>query len=59
MRDFAVKSGVPIERIFMDHAGFSTYDSIYRAKEIFGADKIVIVTQEDHLYRRMLRFLDG
>ena len=31
--------------IFMDHAGFSTYDSIYRAKEIFGAENILIVTQ--------------
>ena len=37
----------------MDHAGFSTYESIFRAKEIFGADKVVIVTQEYHLYRAL------
>ena len=37
----------------MDHAGFSTYDSIYRAKEIFKAKKIIVVTQEYHLYRSL------
>ena len=37
----------------MDHAGFCTYDSIYRAKEIFGAKKLIIVTQEYHLYRAL------
>ena len=35
----------------MDHAGFSTYESMYRAKEVFEADKIVIVSQKYHLYR--------
>ena len=53
MKDFAIEKGVPSEDIFMDHAGFSTYESIYRAKEIFGAKKIVIVTQEYHLYRAL------
>ena len=53
MKQYAIDSGVPSEDIFMDHAGFSTYDSIYRAKEIFGADKIIIVTQEYHLYRAL------
>ena len=37
----------------MDHAGFSSYESVYRAKEIFKADKIVIVTQEYHLHRAL------
>jgi vancomycin permeability regulator SanA len=37
----------------MDHAGISTYDSIYRAKEIFQAEKLIIVTQEYHLYRAL------
>ena len=45
--------GVPSSDVFMDHAGFSTYESIYRAKEIFEADKIIIVTQEYHLYRAL------
>ena len=53
MKDFAIEKGVPSENIFMDHAGFSTYESIYRAKEIFQAEKIVIVTQEYHLYRSL------
>lgn len=53
MKQAAVNSGVESTDIFMDHAGFSTYESIYRAKEIFGADKIVIVTQRYHLYRAL------
>lgn len=53
MKKFAIEKGVPSENIFMDHAGFSSYESIYRAKEIFGANKIVIVTQKYHLYRAL------
>ena len=37
----------------MDHAGFSTYESLYRARDIFQAKKIIIVTQEYHLYRAL------
>ena len=51
MKQYAVDRGVLSEDIFMDHAGFSTYESMYRAKEIFDAKNIVIVTQEYHLYR--------
>ena len=53
MKQFAIDKGVPSEDIFMDHAGFSSYDSIYIAKEIFGAKKILIVTQKYHLYRAL------
>ncbi|MBO5141673.1 MAG: YdcF family protein [Clostridia bacterium] len=53
MKKFAMDKGIPSGDIFMDHAGFSTYESIYRAKEIFEADKVVIVTQEYHLYRAL------
>ncbi len=53
MKQYAIDKGVPSEDVFMDHAGFSTYESIYRAKEIFCADNIVIVTQEYHLYRAL------
>ena len=53
MKEYAIEQGVPSEDIFMDHAGFSTYESIYRSKEIFDADNIVIVTQEYHLYRAL------
>ena len=51
MKQFAIDAGIPSSDVFMDHAGFSTYDSMYRAKEIFAADKVIIVTQEYHLYR--------
>ena len=53
MKQFAIDEGISSEDVFMDHAGFSTYESIYRAKEIFQADKILIVTQEYHLYRAL------
>lgn len=53
MKQFAIEQGIESSEIFMDHAGFSTYESIYRAKEIFGADKIIIVTQKYHLYRAL------
>ena len=53
MKQYAMDKGVASSDIFMDHAGFSTYDSVYRAKEIFEAKKILIVTQEYHLYRAL------
>ena len=53
MKNYAIENGVLSEDVFMDHAGFSTYESIYRAKEIFKAKKIVIVTQKYHLYRAL------
>lgn len=53
MKDYAINNGVPSKDVFMDHAGFSTYESVYRAKEIFEADSIIIVTQEYHLYRAL------
>lgn len=51
MKSFAVERGVPSEDVFMDHAGFSTYESMYRARDIFQAKKVIIVTQRYHLYR--------
>lgn len=53
MKEYAIEKGVPSEAIFMDHAGFSSYESIYRLKEIFEAKKVVIVTQKYHLYRAL------
>ena len=49
----AMEAGIPSEDIFMDHAGFSTYESIFRSRDVFHADKIIIVTQEYHLYRAL------
>ncbi|TCP99731.1 vancomycin permeability regulator SanA [Serpentinicella alkaliphila] len=51
MKQFAINHGIDSEHIFMDHAGFSTYESMYRARDIFEAKRIIIVTQEYHLYR--------
>lgn len=53
MKEYILFNGVPSDDIFMDHAGFSTYDSIYRAKEIFEIDSAYIVTQKYHLYRAL------
>ncbi len=53
MKQFAIDKEIPSEDIFMDHAGFSTYESLYRAKEIFQAKKVVVVTQQYHLYRAL------
>lgn len=53
MKQFAISEGIASEDIFMDHAGFSTYESIIRARDVFQAEKIIIVTQEYHLYRAL------
>ena len=53
MKDYAMEKGIPSEDIFMDHAGFSTYDSMVRARDIFCAKTVVIVSQEYHLYRAL------
>ena len=53
MKAYCTERGVPSEAVFMDHAGFSTYDSVVRAKEIFGCESVLIVTQEYHLYRAL------
>jgi len=51
MKDYAIEKGVPSEDIFMDHAGFSTYESMYRVGYIFGAKRVIVVSQKYHLYR--------
>ena len=51
MKDFAVGKGAIADEVFMDHAGFSTYESMYGAKDVFKVKKVVIVTQKYHLYR--------
>ena len=53
MRDYILTSDINIDDIFLDHAGFNTYDSIYRAKYIFEAKKVVIITQKYHMYRAL------
>lgn len=53
MKSLATELGVPSEDIFLDHEGYSTYESLYRAKQVFGAKKIIIITQEYHLHRAL------
>ncbi len=53
MKDYALKAGVPSEDIFMDHAGFSTYESMYRARDIFQVKRAIVITQEYHQYRAL------
>ena len=51
MRDYLLKQGVPAQDIFMDHAGFDTYSSMYRAREVFQVQDVIVVTQAFHLPR--------
>lgn len=53
MRAYLMERGVPAEDIFMDHAGFNTYDSMVRAKEVFQVQRAVVVTQYQHLLRSL------
>ena len=53
MKKYVLSSGIDENDIFLDHAGFNTYDSLYRVKEVFNAKKIVIITQKYHLYRAL------
>lgn len=53
MKAWAMARGVPSEDIFMDHAGFSTYESMYRARDVFAVESMIIVSQNYHLYRSL------
>lgn len=53
MLKYCKDAGVPSEDIFCDHAGFSTYDSMYRAGSIFQVKKAIVVTQTYHEYRAL------
>lgn len=53
MKKYALDNNIPSSSVFMDHAGFSTYDSLYRAKYVFGVKKVLIVTEKYHLYRAL------
>ncbi|MGI6212147.1 MAG: SanA/YdcF family protein [Anaerovoracaceae bacterium] len=53
MLQYCLKAGIPGEDIFCDHAGFSTYDSMYRAKSVFRVKSAVVVTQTYHMYRSL------
>src|SRR6185436_4035131 len=54
MRQYALGLGVPDEAIVLDYAGFRTYDSCYRARDIFKVKSAILVTQAYHLDRALL-----
>jgi SanA protein len=53
IKNYLLEHGIPAENIFMDHAGFDTYDSLYRARDIFQVKEAVIVSQKFHLPRAL------
>lgn len=52
-KEYLLSEKVKGEDVFLDHAGFDTYDSIYRAKEVFGVEDLVIISQNFHLARAL------
>ncbi|MFP4301665.1 MAG: vancomycin high temperature exclusion protein [Spirochaetaceae bacterium] len=53
LRAALLRSGVPKERVFLDYAGFSTLDSVVRAREVFGLESVLVVSQPFHLQRAL------
>jgi len=53
VRKYLIDAGIPAGRIFLDHAGFDTYSSMYRARDIFQAHSAIIVTQDFHMPRAL------
>lgn len=51
MKDYVVENGADKDSVFLDHAGFSTYETMYRARDVFKVEKTLIITQKYHLYR--------
>ena len=51
MKNYALDRGIASQDVFMDHAGFSTYESMYRARDIFCVETVIIVSQQYHLSR--------
>jgi SanA protein len=53
LREALMRSGVPEERIVLDYAGFSTLDSVVRARKVFGLESVLLVSQAFHLQRAL------
>lgn len=51
MKDYVIENGIDKDNVFLDHAGFSTYESMYRARDVFKVEKMLIITQKYHMYR--------
>lgn len=48
MRKDLIANGIPVEKIYLDYAGFRTFDSVVRSKEIFGLDSLTVISQPFH-----------
>ena len=53
MKDYAIENGINANHILTDPYGISTYDSLYRLKEVYHLDKVIIISQPYHLYRAL------
>ncbi len=53
MKEYCIKLGVPADAIIVDHAGYDTYASVYRARYVYDKQDVFIVTQAYHLYRAL------
>ena len=53
MKEYLINNGIPEESIVVDIYGLSTYDSIYRLKNVYDVNKAIIITQKYHLYRAL------
>ena len=53
MKNYCVELGIPASSVYIDHAGYDTYASIYRAHYVYGANSLIVVTQAYHLYRAL------
>lgn len=51
MENYFLDHGIPSKDLFLDYAGFDTYDSMYRARDVFQAESLIVVTQNFHLNR--------
>lgn len=51
MKEDLIDAGIPNDAIYLDYAGFRTFDSVHRAKEIFNQDSLIIISQEFHAKR--------
>ncbi len=51
VKNYLLEQGIPKEKILLDYFGFDTYDSLYRARDVFGIKNIIISTQDFHLPR--------
>lgn len=58
MKRYLMEKGIPESAIYLDHAGFSTYESAYRANAIFGIKNAVVVTQKYHMHRALYDLKD-